>query len=99
MRSLALLILALPLAGCDLNPLMGKPSQAQIQAEARVEAGLPPVVNPWHEPAEVAVEVAVVEPTPAMTDEPEPAAPTPETCVEQWRVIRCVGGIETDWYS
>lgn len=49
-RPLLILAVAPLLAACDLNPLMGKPSDAQLAHERRVSAGLGAAPNPWHEP-------------------------------------------------
>lgn len=76
---LALPLIALSLSACDLNPLMGKPSDAQLAHERRVSAGLGAAPNPWHT-AEI-VPVAVV------------------ACVDEFRAVRCVDGVATDYWT
>lgn len=56
-RYITLAPILLSLTGCDMNPLMGRPSEAQLYAEHQSQAGIP-FVNPWHDTA-VLTEVSV----------------------------------------
>jgi hypothetical protein len=72
--------LCLPLAACDLNPLMGEPSEFQKYRErlSAVEAKLAaPVVASVSEPVTASVSMAAIEPVHA------------PSCHETFRVNRC----------
>lgn len=51
-RIILTIMLATSISACDFLRIMeGRPSEAQIQHEAATEAGLPPPVNVWSDPA------------------------------------------------
>lgn len=76
MKPLFLILLALPLCGCDLNALTGEPTEFQKYQE-RISALAAPVVA-----SAAPVKVAEVKPEPP---EPPPLPP----CTITFRVNRC----------
>lgn len=82
-RIILTIMLATSVSACDFLRIMeGKPSEAQVQHEAAAEAGLPPPINVWNDPA-------------PLFSEPEPQ---PECTDHVFRIFRCVGGKKVDWY-